>query len=244
MVLRNMSAQKREDFAPIKRMASSCKYFIAKTFAHTAAGIGIAAISADNPVLYTALKKQLIIPGLSEIIIFVVTIALVFILPAMAPNTPLKYAAAIAFSFLIGQMSGPLVKALDEKNILARTLLLATGVFIGMVFVGLYDKNNMLGFGPYLLGALIGLIVAQAVLFILEATTSIKKQQYFQGAKVLSFFGIGLFSVFAAYDAQIVKMHARTCKKQGDYIQESTGLFLDFVNLFKDIGVLGLLDDN
>jgi len=225
-------------------MASSCKYFIAKTFAHTAAGIGIAAISADNPVLYAALKKQLRIPGLSEIMIFVATIALVFILPIMTPNTPLKYAAAIAFSFLIGQMSGPLVKALDEKNILARTLFMATGVFVGMVLVGLYDKNNMLGFGPYLVGALLGLIIAQGILFILEATTTIKKKQYFQGAKVLSFFGVGLFSLFAAYDTQVVKMHARTCKKQGDYIDESTGLFLDFVNLFQNIGVVGLLEDN
>jgi FtsH-binding integral membrane protein len=225
-------------------MASSCKYFIAKTFAHTAAGIGIAAISADNPVLYAALKKQLRGSGLSEIIIFVATIALVFILPVLTPNTPLKYAAAIAFSFLIGQMSGPLVKALDEKNILARTLFLATGVFVGMVLVGLYDKNNMLGFGPYLLGALLGLIIAQLILFALEATTAIKKQQYFQGAKVLSFFGIGLFSLFAAYDTQVVKMHARTCKKQADYIEESTGLFLDFVNLFQKIGVVGLLEDN
>ncbi len=225
-------------------MASSCKYFIAKTFAHTAAGIGIAAISADNPVLYAALKKQLRGSGLSEIIIFAATIALVFILPVLTPNTPLKYAAAIAFSFLIGQMSGPLVKALDEKNILARTLFLATGVFVGMVLVGLYDKNNMLGFGPYLLGALLGLIIAQLILFALEATSAIKKQEYFQGAKVLSFFGIGLFSLFAAYDTQVVKMHARTCKKQADYIEESTGLFLDFVNLFKNIGVVGLLDDN
>jgi FtsH-binding integral membrane protein len=162
----------------------------------------------------------------------------------VSAGIPDKYAAAIAFSFLIGQMSGPLVKALDEKNILARTLFLATGVFVGMVLVGLYDKNNMLGFGPYLLGALLGLIIAQLILFALEATSAIKKQQYFQGAKVLSFFGIGLFSLFAAYDTQVVKMHARTCKKQGDYIEESTGLFLDFVNLFQKIGVVGLLEDN
>ena len=195
----------------------NCKYFIATTFAHTAAGIGIAAVSAEYPVLYTALQEQLRSRGLSSFIIALSAIALVFVLPLIAPNTPLKYIAAIAFAYLLGQMSGPLVKLLDERNIL--------------------------GLGPYLFGALIGLIVAQFILFILEATTAVKKQQYFQGAKVLSFFGTALFSLFAAYDTQIVKLHARTCKKQGYYIEESMGLFLDFINLFQNIGVAGLSDD-
>ena len=223
---------------------SSCKHFIAKTFAHTAAGIGIAAVSAEYPVLFTALQKQLHSAGWSSFLILLSAIVLVFVLPWIAPNTPLKYVAAVALAYLLGQMSGPLVKVLDERNILARTLFLATGVFVGMVLIGLYDKNNMLGFGPYLFGALLGLILAQFILFILEATTTIQKQQYFQGAKLLSFFGIALFSLFAAYDTQVVKLHARTCKKKGDYIEESMGLFLDFLNLFSDIGIAGLLGDD
>ena len=222
---------------------SSCKYFIAKTFAHTAVGIGIAAVSAEYPVLFTALQKQLHSASWSSFLILLSAIVLVFVLPWIAPNTPLKYVAAVALAYLLGQMSGPLVKVLDERNILARTLFLATGVFVGMVLVGFYDSNNLLGFGPYLFGALLGLILAQFILFILEATTTIQKQQYFQGAKVLSFFGTALFSLFAAYDTQVVKLHARTCKKQGDYIEESMGLFLDFINLFQNIGVAGLSDD-
>lgn len=222
---------------------SSCKYFIAKTFAHTAVGIGIAAVSAEYPVLFTALQKQLHSASWSSFLILLSAIVLVFVLPWIAPNTPLKYVAAVALAYLLGQMSGPLVKVLDERNILARTLFLATGVFVGMVLVGFYDSNNLLGFGPYLFGALLGLILAQFILFILEATTTIQKQQYFQGAKVLSFFGTALFSLFAAYDTQVVKLHARTCKKQGDYIEESMGLFLDFLNLFENIGIVELLDD-
>ena len=223
-------------------MASSlsCKYFIAKTFAHTAVGVGIAAISAENPVLFNALEDSLQSPGWAALLVFIASFALIWFIPGMSSNTPLKYVAAISFAYLMGQLSGPLVERLDEQNILARTLFLATGVFVGMVLVGIYDKNNMLGFGPYLFGALIGLIVAQLILFILTATTTIQKEQYFEGRKLLSFFGVALFSLFTAYDTQVVKLHARQCKKRGDYINESLGLFLDFVNLFQYLGVAGM----
>jgi FtsH-binding integral membrane protein len=221
-------------------MATTCKYFIAKTFAHTAAGIGIAAVSADNPVLFNALKDSLQSPGWAALLVFLASFILLWFIPGMSSNTPLKYVAAVSMAYLIGQLSGPLVERLDEQNILARTLFLATGVFVGMVAVGIYDRNNMLGFGPYLFGALVGLILAQIILIILDNTRAIQKEQYFEGRKLLSFFGVGLFSLLAAYDTQVVKLHARQCKKQGDYINESLGLFLDFVNLFQNLGVAGM----
>lgn len=223
-------------------MATTCKYFIAKTFAHTAVGIGIAAASADNPVLFNALKDSLQSPLWATVLIGIASLALVWFIPGMSSNTPLKYVAAATLAYVSGQLSGPLVERLDEQNILARTLFLATGVFVGMVAVGIYDKNNMLGFGPYLFGALIGLIIAQIILVILAATTTIQKEQYFDGRKLLSLFGVALFSLFAAYDTQIVKLHARQCKKRGDYINESLGLFLDFINLFQNIGIASMDD--
>ncbi len=223
-------------------MDTTCKHFIAKTFAHTAVGIGIAAVSAEYPMLFNALENSLGSSGWAALLIFIASFALIFVLPALPANSPLKYVVAISFAYIIGQLSGPLVETLDEQNILARTLFLATGVFVGMVLVGLYDKNNMLGFGPYLFGALIGLIIAQIILFILTATTTIQKEKYFEGRKLLSFFGVGLFSLFAAYDTQVIKVLARKCKKQGDYINASLGLFLDFLNLFQYLGVAGMDD--
>jgi FtsH-binding integral membrane protein len=191
-------------------------------------------------MFFDLLKRELGGPGWAALIIGIASLALLWVIPGMSSNTALKYVVAVSVTYLIGQLSGSLVKRLDEQNILARTLFLATGIFAGMVAVGIYDKNNLLGFGPYLLGALIGLIIAQLILFILTATTTIQKEQYFEGRKLLSFFGVALFSLFAAYDTQIVKLHARQCKKRGDYINESLGLFLDFVNLFQNIGIAGM----
>jgi FtsH-binding integral membrane protein len=221
-------------------MATTCKYFIAKTFAHTAAGVGIAAVSAQYPVLFNALEDGLQSPGWAALLVFLASFILLWFIPGMSSNTPLKYVAAVSFAYIVGQLSGPLVERLDEQNILARTLFLATGVFVGMVAVGIYDKNNLLGFGPYLFGALIGLILAQLILIILVDTKTIQNEQYFEGRKLLSFFGVALFSLFTAYDTQVVKLHARQCKKRGDYINESLGLFLDFVNLFQNLGVAGM----
>jgi FtsH-binding integral membrane protein len=221
-------------------MATTCKYFIAKTFAHTAAGVGIAAVSAQYPVLFNALEDGLQSPGWAALLVFLASFILLWFIPGMSSNTPLKYVAAVSFAYIFGQLSGPLVERLDEQNILARTLFLTTGVFVGMVAVGIYDKNNLLGFGPYLFGALIGLILAQITLIILVDTKTIQNEQYFEGRKLLSFFGVALFSLFTAYDTQVVKLHARQCKKRGDYINESLGLFLDFVNLFQNLGVAGM----
>jgi FtsH-binding integral membrane protein len=47
-----------------------------------------------------------------------------------------------------------------------------------------------------------------------------------------------LFTIYIAYDTQIIKEKARTCKShlnrgvQPDYPKDSLGLFLDIINLF------------
>jgi len=51
---------------------------------------------------------------------------------------------------------------------------------------------------------------------------------------------VALFSLFAAYDTQVIKVLARKCKKRGDYINASLGLFMDFVSLFQNMGIAGM----
>ena len=159
--------------------------------------------------------------------------ALLFAVFVTRPGSPMKYAAFAGFAVMIGQSLKPLLENLKDKNALARILALTAGVFFGMMAIGFYDRQNLLGFGPYLLAGLLGLIIVQ-VLIILLATPAEK-------AKALDWIraiGVALFAAFTAYDVQVVKAGAAGCrvaKKAGlapDYPRESLGLFLDFANLF------------
>jgi FtsH-binding integral membrane protein len=106
-----------------------------------------------------------------------------------------------------------------------------------MMALGFYDRQNMLGFGPYLLAGLIGLILAQALVMIFASPAEKEK-----AINWLRLIGIALFAVLTAYDVQLIKEGASGCraaKKAGmapDYPSESLGLFLDFVNIFVRFG--------
>ncbi len=217
----------------------SCPYFIAKTFAHITGGLMITGLSARYPVAYTWLQTKLqSIPVLASLLWLAATLLITFVLVGLPANSPFKYALAILFALVLGQISGQLVKDLDETNRLADVVLLTTGVFLGMVGIGTADRQNLLGFGPYLLGGLVGLIVTQLVLMVVRAVRGITTQQAGLVGDVLSMLGIGLFAAFTAYDTQVLKEKARLCTGNPDYVDASLGLFLDFLNLFTNFGHL------
>ena len=149
-----------------------------------------------------------------------------------------KYVFFGAFAFWIGQVIKPYVSRLKDKGTLTRILALTTGVFVGMMALGFYDSMNLLGFGPYLFAGLVGLIMAQLLLIGLGSP-----EEKREGFKFLNFFGVALFAAFTAYDVQVLRAGAASCrsvqkkfKTDPDYPAESLGLYLDFINLFGRIG--------
>jgi hypothetical protein len=153
------------------------------------------------------------------------------------PGSIPKYAFFIAFAFWIGQTLKPYVEHLQDRGLLTRVLLLTSGVFAAMTALGFYDSMNLLGLGPYLMAGLLGLILAQLLVLLLGTPEEKKK-----GIQWLNLFGVGLFSLFTAYDIQVLRVNAKACKGaknkgfQPDYPVESLGIYLDFINLFVDIG--------
>ena len=138
---------------------------------------------------------------------------------------PYKYFLFATFSILIGQLLAPQVQTLEAKGQLREVLASVAGIFLAMTVVGFVDKQNFLGFGGYLMAALIGLIVARIFLIVVklgDPTSDVTKTN-----TLLNWVGTGLFAVFVAYDTQVLKQ-----RKNKDYVDASLNFFLDIINLF------------
>jgi len=215
----------------------SCDYYFGKVFAHLAAALAVSAISAGTSnigaTMYGDASKLLKVLGN-----MVILIGTAYGIYATKPGGIPKYALFLFFAFWVGQVMKPYVLQLQDKGTLTRVLILTTGVFVGMMALGFYDSMNLLGFGPYLGAGLLGMIVAQ--LLLLAFGTPEEKQK---GLKWLNLFGVALFAVFTAYDVQVLRAGAGSCRTaqkklrvDPDYPVESLGLYLDFINLFARLG--------
>lgn len=192
--------------------------FIGLTYLHLTAALGITAVSSENPI-----SKSPIVSFLE----FIIILALIFAMAAAKPG-PYKYVLFALFCILIGQTLAPLVQHLQATGTLREVIGSVAGIFLAMTVVGFLDNQNFLGFGGYLLAALLGLIVAR-ILLIIAKVSDVSSLDVTKMNKALNLIGTMLFAVFVAYDTQLLK---RKAKKPYDYVDASLGLFLDIINLF------------
>ena len=199
------------------------KYFVPTVYLHLLAGTAVTFASSEYPIG----------AGLPYTIgIAVASFGALFALFALSPG-PLKYVVATLFCALLGQSMSILVARLKQQDLLANTLIGTLGVFAAMSAVGFYDNQNLLGFGPYLLAALVGLLIARFVAFFMAPNSTAAKT----ANTAFSWIGAILFAGYTAYDTQRLKEDARSSKSP-DYINSSLGLYLDFLNLFEAVGSL------
>jgi FtsH-binding integral membrane protein len=210
----------------------SCENFFGKTFAHLAAALAISAVSAETSNVGATMYG-----GASQLVQFLGNLAILFGLMygvyRTAPGGIPKYAFFIAFAFWIGQLVKPYVQELRDESALTQTLIMTTGVFVGMMALGFYDSMNLLGFGPYLIAGLIGLIIARVAVYTLGTP-----EEKAKGVPWLNTIGVALFAVFTAYDIQVLRVFAKECKAlkklkiEPDYPAQSLNLYMDFINIF------------
>lgn len=211
-----------------------CPNFIGLTYLHLFLGTLISAgAAALNPVEKLGINTDSLVV---EILLFILIIALLFLTMYLKPG-PLKYAVFVLFVVLMGTTLRKVVERFEAKNILIDVLMTISGIFLTMTAVGFWDKQNILGFEVYLFAALIGLILGRLG-FGAAMLLGAPKEKLSGMSHILSIIGTLIFSIYLAYDTQVLKEDARKCKGRPDYINSALGLYLDIVNLFVNVGDL------
>jgi FtsH-binding integral membrane protein len=218
-----------------------CKNYLANTLMHLAGGLGLVAATSRIPAAESALNA-LGNTGAAKwglLAFYIVSLIGLVIAIRMVPvGGPAQYSLALVFVFIVGQTLKPLFDSLDQKDTLFRVFVLTTGLFVGMMLLALFGPISFLGLGGFLFAGLVGLLLAQLILAALEYTDVVNDTRAQKGDTFLSWIGVGLFTLYTAYDTQRIKKNASRCKGQADYIGESLGLFLDFINLFSNVADL------
>jgi len=209
-----------------------CTNYYGKVFAHLAGAFGIASLSAE--FLHTEALHVSNSAFINMIVTFGICILMLYGIIRLPPYTILKYICFVIFAIAMGQSVKPYVKKLEDNHRLVRVLTTIMGIFIGMTALGFYDNQNILGFGSYLFVGLLGLLIVSITWFFVARTPD----EYKQISYYIDLFGITLFTIYIAYDTQVIKENARSCESQmkrgivPDYPRDSIGFFLDIVNLF------------
>jgi hypothetical protein len=222
-------------------MPQRCKHYIAKTLLHLAGGFAIAGVSSVMPLI-DIVKPIIIKNPLAALSIMVVLIAAVIFLciflTSMPAGTPMKYFLAVLLAFIVGQALHPTIQGAMERHTLTKTIVLTSGVFLGMATLGFYDTLNLFGFNRYLFSGLLGLLISTLFFVLLTALNVISSSVASIFSYVLSVFGATIFSFYIAHDIKAIKLNAIECKGTPDYINESFKLFIEVVNVFSSISRL------
>lgn len=219
---------------PPAAKGNPCDYFIAKTFGHIVGALLIATASATKPVIYNAVASKM--NGLMAAILWmIITIFSFILIGVFPPNSPAKYGMAILSAIIIGQLSGNTFTRLQNKDLLFRVLFLTTGVFTAMMLIGIYDNQNFLGLQSYLIVTLIGLIIAELILYLIDVLNPQVGADLVGLNALMTFIAVGIFSIYGVANMQNLKAHAKSCGGQPDYVGEAQGLFMTYINLFQNI---------
>jgi len=130
-----------------------------------------------------------------------------------------SFATGVTFSILFLLFTGAS---------LALTFFICAATFGAMALYGLVTRSDLSGLGNFLFMGLIGLIISGVVNIFLKSS---------QVDFVSSIFGVIIFTLFTAYDVQMVKRFGLALYNSGAdmtkvSIMSALKLYLDFVNLF------------
>ena len=209
----------------LAKMAPTCSNFVIKTFAHVAGLIGLTAVGTQLPYMDALITKSQE-SFLGKVLYVGILMGVFMYMLFLSPGIP-KYVLAALIAAFFGMILRADISRLVDKDALKRVLVTTVAICIGMMALAAVDTSGrFLSFYPVLGMGLLTLVITQVFFYFTEKRVP----------KWIESLGAGLFALFIAADTQMIRKHARECRKNPDYIGESYGLFLDLLNLFSFVG--------
>ena len=211
-----------------------CDNFIGYTYLHLFAAGLLSALSAKMDIVRKAgFNTEKV---LTELFLAIVALVLVVII-VLLPIGVLKYILFALFIIIVGANLRSVANRYKAEGTLTDVLLTVSGIFLAMTAVGFYDQQNLLGYEIYLFAALIGLVLGRLGVGVAMLVGAPEKK--ITGWNLFfSVLATFVFSVYIAFDTQVLKEMAKECKGSPDYINGSLSLYLDIVNMFYNVGDL------
>jgi FtsH-binding integral membrane protein len=208
---------------------SNSRSFMQKVYSWMALALGITATVAYAVATIPSLSHTLRSTPGAMIVLFLAQIGLVVWLSARINkmNIVTAISAFLAYSVISGITLSSIFLVYTGESI-ATTFLVTAGMFGTMAIYGTVTKSDLSSMQGYLYMGLIGLIIANVVnLFIGSSSFDL----------ITSAFGVMIFTLFTAYDVQMIKRMGNSMLMDGSDMTKvsiigALKLYLDFVNLF------------
>jgi FtsH-binding integral membrane protein len=182
-------------------------------------------------------------PDINIIFLFIISIIVVIILTTFHEKipAPAQFALFTFFSYLFGLLFYQVKKSKQYSPEIINEVILSTiSVFISMAVVGflLLSLGIRLGFKMWiilvvgLLSMIISRIIISRIILLYTAVNPDNIDKLTTRHKLISAFGIFLFSGYVIYDTNII-LQGKYYNKN-EHIQAAISYYLDFVNLFSN----------
>ncbi|KAI8910081.1 inhibitor of apoptosis-promoting Bax1-domain-containing protein [Entophlyctis helioformis] len=149
----------------------------------------------------------------------ILAIGLLFAVIWQRRNQPWNMILLSAFTLLEAHAVATVVTFYSERTVL-NALLLTLGLFIGLTLFTLQTKMDFSGFGPFLFGTLVILVVLGLIQLIFPFGSLLNL--------VIAFVTAVLFCGYIVYDTQAILERM----SPEEYVMAAIELYLDIINLF------------
>lgn len=205
------------------------RYFLTQVFATLILQLAVALVTMhllkDSPLVARIFEPKY----MYLLVVVLPLLLLVFVLVSFPMPIELKLVLFTVISFGMGLLLTRLVKRYGD-GVVRAALAGTLAMFVVLILVGGALAGAGVDLAPlsiYLFAALLALVIVSVVLLFVKVTS------FFQ--RVFSTLIVVLFSVYVIFDTNMILQRDYA----GDFVEAALDYFLDFINIFQNLAILG-----